>query len=395
MTLLYASNFSEGVATTNGSGLYTQVQGTPVWSRTGGRSSGSYIQLTFSNSVIRLGGNPSSGEATASLYFKFTTLPSGNATPINFFYFSDGVDTYNINFDVTNNRFTARLGSTTQWTLTSSLVPQANIWYRLDVHAVANTDPHTMDWQITEDGGITYFGNQVTYSAAATTLSQWRIGTSFTSGAFVCQYTDLVITDSASDYPIGDHDTLLLYPASDGANNPGTNTMEDQAGTDIGVTTAYDKINSLSTGSPSSTTYVRQATADTSAYIECNLSGGIPSDAKPIGLYGFLAYTSATTSTNQCAVGTWDGSNYYAIFGTPSSRADFSDGSTSNLYYKSANQAIPLSVATMNSLKIRGGYSNDATPNPYIIDVWCIAVFKRQTQNKVVSFNQSVKRANI
>ena len=140
--------------------------------------------------------------------------------------------------------------------------------------------------------------------------------------------------------------------------------MEANDGTDIGATTAYDKLNSIP---PTTTNYVRQATVGTTRYAEVNFADISVTRSGIIGAIGILAYTSATTTANQgaCIISKDSFSTQTDIWGNPTTRADYSDGSTSNLFYKSALIAGVTNDTTVNALQARIGYSNDVSPNPY------------------------------
>jgi hypothetical protein len=202
--------------------------------------------------------------------------------------------------------------------------------------------------------------------ATNATYFQWGWSTSVTGDMYI---DDIVCSSTGSEHPLPNMSIAALKPASDGTHNAGTDVMEDNAGTDIGVTTAYDKINSIP---PDSTTYIRQAAVGTTGtYAEVLFEDLSPSHSAVLGAIAVLSYTSETTTANNggCVASKDSFSSQTTIWGASGALSDYSDGSTSDLFYKSAIIAGVVDDTTVNSLKARLGYSGDATPDPYWVDL--------------------------
>lgn len=238
-------------------------------------------------------------------------------------------------------------------------------WYYVDMRINITTSTWTLDWSV---DGVAQ--TQVTLGSQSTTdsLSAYYMGTLVAANTYTIYFDDTVLSETSADFPIGAGGTEVLVPTSDGTNNAGTNIIEDNAGTDIGVTPAYDKINSIPI---SSTTYVRQAATGTGNYAEVNFGDITATHSGIIGAQGLLAYTSATTTANRGAtiISKDSFSTNTEIWGNPTTTQDYSDGSTSNLFYRSAILVDVNDDTTVNALKARIGYSGDANPNPYWIDL--------------------------
>ncbi len=369
MTVLWVTAFPHATATTQGGGIFTSLTvGVPTFGTASARASGSWMEIATNASTIRAGNAITvQNEVTVSFYFYIVTSLPAALTKIISINGTDGSE-FAIYYSQSSNTFRATCGGGSQDL--SGLTPAANTWYRCDMKVVANTNPHTLDWQIAVDGSAPVVGTQATNGVVGTTVNGWRFGVTSNS-TMTCRYTDFIITNTAADYPIGAHDTVLIYPDADGSHSAGTNVIEDNAGTDIGTTTAYDKINTVSTPNtaPSATTYLRQAANGTGNYAEVSLSD-IPSGKNPIGLMGTIAYTSETTSTNSAATYAWDGSSGYTIWGSSATPSDYSEGSTASLFFKSAIIGITLTKSNVDALKARFGNSADANPDPYLIDLW-------------------------
>lgn len=359
---VWLTGFEHGVATptTNGGGLFNTVTGSPSIQSTT-KNTGSYaLRLNPSSAIYTVFKNLSSPTVVVGrLYFRFASW-AGVDNEIVYVTVAAGVNLA-IKINATTKKLYARFWSTSSSSDHATTLA-LNTWYRLDFRFDVSTGTSKIDFQV--DGVA---ATQYTLSQSATTCSSIAIGPS-NSDTMDLFIDDVVVSVTTGDYPIGAGGTEALSPASDGTHNAGTNVMENNAGTDIGVTTAYDKLNSIP---PSSTTYVQQAAVGTGNYAEVLFGDIAATHSAIIGAMGILAYTSATTSTNQGAtIMSKDSfSSQTDIWGNPTTRADMSDGSTSNLYYKSALIAGVVDDTTVNALKARVGYSNDVSPNPYWIDL--------------------------
>jgi hypothetical protein len=62
--------------------------------------------------------------------------------------------------------------------------------------------------------------------------------------------------------------------------------------------------------------------------------------------------------------------------------ADYSDGSTGSPWYKSVMIAGVIDKATVENLKARMGYSDDANPDPYWINIMVEVALLQNLQRK-------------
>lgn len=360
-TPIYITGFESwpDTPTVNGSGLCTQIAGSPTvvtsHSNTGARS----LQINPSSATeyIRLSIAASNRVLVGRVYIKFVTLPTDRRV-VDIY---PGFTSARIGPD-TNGKWAAQIGGGT--TVTDTVGPSAGTWYRVDFKVDTSNNPVTLDWKI--DGTTK---TQASASVAAADIQTLYLGQ---QAASTCEYylDDLVLSYTSGDYPIGAGGTQALAPASDGTHNAGTNIMEDNAGNDINGTTvtAYNKINSVP---PNSTAYILQNGNGTANYAEV-LFGNISATHNGIiGAQAILAYTSATTTGNNggCIVSKDDFSTSTTVWGAAGALADYSDGATNNLYYKSAIVAGVTDDTTVNALEARVGYSGDAAPDPYWIDL--------------------------
>jgi hypothetical protein len=365
-TLVDVYGFEDGISTlsTNGGGLWDSITGTPTVQSSVKRTGGYALEVSPSAGEERCGRDFSAANiAVAAFYVYFNALPSADSE-LAFFVCTGDTNRGALWFDNASGKFGAQFdgGGTRQ---TGGDVISTGTWYRIDMRCTYNTNPRTLDWQVNGTAMT-----QATKAQAGSTNSGWRFGTGTTPQTYQCYYDDAVISVTTGDYPIGALAVDRLSPDSDGTHVAGTNIMENQAGEDIGVVTAYNLINS---NPPSATAYIQQLANGTGNYAEVNFADISSSRSGIHGAMAYLAYTSATTTTNKGAIeiskDSWSTNTvlWGDIGGTTS---DYSDGSTSNLFFKSVIVSGVTDDTTVNALKARMGGSDDAAPDPYWIDVW-------------------------
>lgn len=236
-------------------------------------------------------------------------------------------------------------------------------WYKVDLKIDVSGATNTLDWKV---NGTDY--TQATSAAGLTTGTTISLGVLNAVTAEVW-YDDLAVSFNLSDFPLDVIGVEGLSPDTDGTHNGGTNVIEDQAGTDIvspGYTTAHDLVNSVPIGN--NTTYIKQSNLSTTNYAELLFAD--TANSKIIGVEALLSYMSSGTSSNQGATIIIDeDATETTVWGSPASRADYSESSA---FYKSVilpNPAGTWDAAAVNALKSRVGYSNDVTPFPYWLDL--------------------------
>lgn len=289
------------------------------------------------------------------------SLPSAN----HFFFTGPATDTTSaqIMFRSATGKFNAYQSGQTEVVGPSA---SANTWYRIDFRFTWNSTTHTIDWQV--DGA-----NQPQFSVGSQTNCTFNFARIGAVGATTAttNFCHLILSVTSADYPIGPGGTELLKPTSDGTHSNAANVLEDNTGADIDGSTvfAYNKINSVPT---SAANYIQCNNAGSANYVEVLFSDITATHSSILGALGLLAYTSATTTANNgaCIISKDAFSTFTEIWGNPTTRQDYSDGSTSNLFWKAAILNNVTDDTTVNALKARLGYSSDATPDPYWIDLY-------------------------
>jgi hypothetical protein len=359
-TPYFLTGFEQGVLSINGGGICAAITGSPAIQssvkRTGSYALQYLVSGSAATSYVSYNVTASPTVFVGKIYFRWNTALSTATRILRFLVVagSSGAIYFDPS-DATIYPYISTAGS-------KSAALAQNTWYEIDWKFDVSTGTSTLDVQLNKVA-IT----QKTYSQTATSVNGLYVGMS-TSATGEIYFDDMYLSVTSGDYPIGGStnrfEAAILKPNADGTHNAGTNVIEANDGTDIGTTTAYDKINSIP---PSNTTYIKQVATGTGNYFEVTLED-MPAGKTPIGVLGGLAYMSSGTLTNQFATGVMDGATFRDIYGNPTTRADYSE---SSLFYKTAIISLAsMNESSVNAMKIRGGYSNDISPVPYCVDVW-------------------------
>jgi hypothetical protein len=370
MTAVCITGFEHGnQPSADGLGMFSAITGTSPSVQSTVKHSGTYaLRVNPSNATSRVTKNIIGSQQTVvgRFYFRIDTAPGASCE---IFSLAGSITTGPV---FAFNQSTGKIAFYNGSTYTDGPSVVIGQWHRVDFRFVCSSNPNTMVWQV--DGNAQTDGSISQASGVCTTV---LLGT---NTAVTCNFyiDDVCLTSTSGDYPLGAGGTELLVPSSDGSHNAGTNVMEDQAGNDVNGTTvtAYDKLNSVPF---SSSTYIRQAANGTGNYVEVNFGDvAAPNRTAIIGAQVMLAYTSASTAGNNggciCSVNGFV--TPVTIWGSSSSPSDMSDGSLSAPWYKSIIPTAVISDATANALQARMGYSSDANPDPYWIDLWVEVAYK-------------------
>lgn len=365
-TPTFITGFEHGVVSAQGGGIATAVSGVPTievgTAHSGNRclkivavgagavnfrrnTSGSAVQIAVLRVYFRIptGGTPS---ATASMAgWQITTA----AVTVGMTITSAG-------------QMRAVVGSGSAVTGPSVVL---DTWHLVELRANITGTTWTLDWTV---DGVEQ--TQAVWAGQSTTdaLQYLRLGSaSSTLNATIC-FDDVVMSETSADYPLGGGSTKLLSPIAANAANVGTNIIEEADGTDAN-SSSYQALNSVPMGD--ATNYIRQFANGNSNYLELSLENFTEPHSSILGAMALLAYTSATTTSNRggAIVSKDNFSSYSVLWGEAAATADYSDGSTASAYWKSVIVAGANDNTTIDALAMRLGYSDDASPNPYWLDV--------------------------
>lgn len=391
-TPVYLTGFEHGIAApnANGTGLCDFVNGVSVgvMSIVSSQANTGTYSLKCAPDGVNTGymrwtisGTPN--VFVMRFYLRIETAPAGSALLAEA---ACTTSTFNprIYIDPSTTKIQIRAGGAT--VIASSVQNYTlNQWMCVDLSFNVSANPWVLKAQM---DGQEFSGNS---AQAADTFINTRVGAA-SSAARVEYYDDIIFSVTAADYPIGPGGTEILLPTSDGTHNAGTNIMENQAGTDIGVVTAYDLIDDIPM--TTATTYIRQAAIGTGNYAEILFGNIQRPDSAIIAARGLLAYTSETTTSNRgaCIISKDSFSTSTTIWGDPATTSDYSDGSTANLFYKGAILGNVINTNTVNALAARMGYSGDATPDPYWVNL-AVEVAYALPRSNGLNVKQAVNRA--
>jgi hypothetical protein len=363
-TPFYLTGFEHGVTpSTNGGGLAAFVQGVAIDStehNTGSYSlkatpsaAAAYMRITLATP----------GEIAGRLYFKITT-ESASDEQIFDFNTTTGGTTTNVRVWASPASNLIKLGAAGTIVATSSNAYVVNQWHYIDFSFDINQNPWSLKAKL--DGGTEFSG---TSNLTADTFASFRIGATGGASTLVVYYDDVVLTSTLADYPLGPGGTQILVPNGAGiASNPGTNVMEEANGTDCGAN-SYLALNSIPMGD--ATNYIRQAATGNTNYIGVAFSNISATHSAILGAMAILAYTSATTTTNKggCIVSKDQFASSGVVWGDQATPADYSDGSTANPFWKTVIVPGVVDDTTVNAIEARLGFSTDANPIPYWLDL--------------------------
>lgn len=348
-TLTLVDGFEGGFFSTNG-GVYSSASNCTPETTT--KRSGTYsCKIATTASTGQLGYPAATATIVGRVYLNFSVLPNALARIINV---TNTGSSSIIAYDPADGKLYSYSSSTKG--NACSTVLSTNTWYRIDFRVTYNGSTSTIDFQVDGTAATQYSPSN---SATAGSIIYFGLyNNAVTSTIFL---DDLVLSTTSADYPIGPGAVEVILPSSDGTHNGGTNTIEDNTGTDIvspTYTTAWDLINDV----PMSTTteYIQQASggAGNGNYAEVNFA-----DTSNTTIHGAMAYMSYTSSGTQANNGQLD------IIDEDSTVTNVYDGdmSESSVFYKSKilpNPAGGWDQGAVNALKSRIGYSTDASPLP-------------------------------
>lgn len=291
----------------------------------------------------------------ASFYIYFVTaLPTASAHVAQLLGPTSSTTAPRLYFNQATSKIGMRFG-TSDAIVDSGPVLVANTWYLVDWYVDISASPFTQKLSIDEAASVTHTKGGTVIDS---TLGSLNLGSGAVS---VANADDWVYSYTLADYPIGPHFVPRLTPTADGTHNAGTNTIEDQAGADIGVVTAFNLIDEVV---PENTDYIKQSIIGTGNYAEVTFAdpGGVNDEIWLVTMWGAIEGAAATGASDM-TLRTVDGSSNTLtdLGGT---------GSVSNTTRRSATAAVAVpsggvwTTAKLQGVKGRVGFAGDVTPVP-------------------------------
>lgn len=347
----------------------------PHWGANSGTPA--FSTSTVNNGVYSLRCNASGSPVNASnfgwgdgsaltvyrFYIRFASLPTGNT----FLWWKEQTSPatkLGLFFQSTDSKLYCRVGTTngaTGFTVTTDQ------WYCVDIKLnQTGGAATTVDAQI--DGSAL---GQASASGGTTTSSFPLCGieASVTGDVY---FDDVVTSTTSGDYPIGTGKVLGFVPASDGTHtSTSTNITKGTAATPVGAaivsgtTDSFNWINArpIGGGATDNTRLINQQTASSTQYVEHGIEQTSESSA-PRAVEVLLIHQQAGAQAGTSTFKVNDNGTEDTIL------ARSGNGITSDQYdrkhYATMVGGGAWTLARFKALKLRFGYSSDATPDQYL-----------------------------
>ncbi len=234
---------------------------------------------------------------------------------------------------------------------------QAGSWYLVEIGAGTGATSYTADWRI--DGATQ---PQATATGTVTTIDKFMWGSSFAE-TYTAYYDDLIVSQTAADFPIGNGKVLALRPNAMAATSGATN-FSNQDGTAIDADSYsrladppysyYDPAQNVNVY-PS----IKQTTVSTSSYVGIAFQDTTETCIRAVAAYVGISYAGSATASHGKTV-VLDGATERTVW-----NGDHLASSTPDM--KSlvvAPASSPWTQGALNGLVARIGYSSDVRPTP-------------------------------
>ena len=245
-----------------------------------------------------------------------------------------------------------------------------NTWYTIDYFFYSGTNGFA---RMRVDGEATIYESTTNQTATTFSTGQ-RIGTASPDDTFVMYADDIIMSETASDFPFDLQNVGYLYPDSSGAHSFTAGDFKDTGGTNITSpsgtvhTLIDDAAAGTSTGITTITDYIQQAVVRTNGYVNFGFSAMV-SGATPLYVNVVSAHHASTTGSNDSSLdwGDGDGATSAEIY----RNADFSQLTVAYdaRVFTSSPVLGPWTESTLNAAKIRWGYAGDVLGIPYLDNV--------------------------
>lgn len=262
-------------------------------------------------------------------------------------------------------------------------------WHLVDVKFDLSANPWTVDCKI---DGVSV--GQYTTAQAASTVASPACGVSGATTTADIYFDDIVVSQTAADYPIGAGRVLAFSPASDGTHSvTSTNFIKGSAGATITTSTtdSYLLVDDVPLGLTADD-FINQQTASSAQYTENKFASTTEAFA-PRVVDIIVGYHEQGTQACNSTIKLNDNGTEDTIV------AQSGNGQTGIRYARKQYATMPAdgaawTLARFNDLRVRFGYSSDATPDVYF-DCAIIEAEFPAFGEKSVNINQAVKRASV
>lgn len=366
-TTVFMTGFEIGKAGTAGGALFNG--GTNGTSGTDGPDStvkrnGSYsmrLQATGGQDFRSRAGALWTAKPAAVLRFalRLASLPTADVAELAKLPSTGTNSNLRLGYKQSTNKLTLSFGTSTAVTsatlVEASTTVTAGQWYAIEIKVDLSANPNTASWRIDNVAQTS-----TSTAQAANNVNGLYLGTNWAgtpADTFTANYDDVLLSQTAADYPIGDGKILPLLPNASGTHNNPSSVLQDETSVAIGATT-WNKLDDVPLDGL--TDYVKQTATNTSAYGEFGFQD--PTDTCIRAVRGYMTYDPQnTTSANAGKTSVFDGTTESVIY-NGAMQAASTPGRTEAAMVTGA--ASPWTQSAVNGLVARIGYSSDAAPTP-------------------------------
>lgn len=296
----------------------------------------------------------------ASFYVRFVgSVPTADCLLFGFVPAAGSFGT--LIFVASDSTLRAGLGGTPA---ASGFTVAANTWYLVDIRVDVSGGTRTVD--LTVNGASQ---TQASASVAASSIASFRLGKNIatTTANVNVRYDDLVISTTTGDYPLGEHEILVMRPDSDGTHVFVANDfVRGDAGAAIlsSDTDVWTLLDDITLDPPIDTTdSVQQNVIHSGSYVEIGFEAA-PRATNAWGLQIHGSYDADATGADTCSLKLNDGGTISVLY----TDADVSNTTVTFLTHQAATapSSGAWTQAKLNALKARWGFSTDVTGSPIL-----------------------------
>lgn len=296
------------------------------------------------------------------LYIHFATLPSANTALIVVDGSSVGP---NVTFNQSNSKLYAAVGTSLGAT---GIAVTTGQWYRVDFDFNINTSGNDLcDIQV---GGVAT--GQATATGLNAAQTQFFLGAS-SSVTHDIFFDDIILSNTGADYPIGAGLVLSIVPAADGTHTfTSTHAILGTTGAPTtggnitsSTTTAFNWANArpIGGGATDATRLINQATAASTEYCELAIEQTTQTVApQAVEILGVYQHATSSACNSQFKVN--DNGTENVVF-NDTGHTNAVDAYFTKQYATMPADSAAWTLARFKALKLRFGYSSDATPDVY------------------------------
>lgn len=245
---------------------------------------------------------------------------------------------------------------------------EANSRYFLDIKIDTTNNPWLVDVQVNRVA----CGQASSATAADLTAQAISLGDTNATGTKVILFDDILVSVTPPDYPIGDGRVISYVPNVDGTHTAtSTNIVKGTAAIPVGAaitsatTDAFNWVNArpIGGGATDATRLINQQTLSATQYAEVGFEDSVE-PLPPRAVEVLSADQQAATTAGDMQIRLVDNSIELPALIRPNAAGVITDRYVTGQFREAIGSGA-WTLARFNALKIRFGYSGDATPDQY------------------------------